>query len=83
MRQYGALSVDAGGRVRWRLDGDIFAMSWTERNGPPVSDQSAVVRQHGRRLNGELSVGGKSSLISALGSDVAPDLPGSERGEPW
>jgi PAS domain S-box-containing protein len=36
--KYGALSVDAG-RVdmRWRFDGDIFSMNWTERNGPPVS----------------------------------------------
>jgi len=23
--------------VGWRLDSDIFAMSWTERKGPPVS----------------------------------------------
>jgi PAS domain S-box-containing protein len=37
-RKYGALSVDAGHvDVCWRLDGDIFAMSWTERKGPPVS----------------------------------------------
>jgi PAS domain S-box-containing protein len=36
--KYGALSVDAGRvDVRWRLDGDVFAMIWTERNGPPVS----------------------------------------------
>jgi two-component sensor histidine kinase len=36
--KYGALSVDAGRvDVRWRLDGDVFAMSWTEREGPPVS----------------------------------------------
>src|SRR5262249_56828290 len=36
--KYGALSVDAGRvDVGWRLDDDIFAMSWTERNGPPVS----------------------------------------------
>src|SRR5712671_5719617 len=36
--KYGALSVDAGCvDVCWRLDSDIFAMSWTERNGPPVS----------------------------------------------
>jgi two-component sensor histidine kinase len=36
--KYGALSVDAGGvEVGWRLDGDIFAMSWTESEGPPVS----------------------------------------------
>jgi len=36
--KYGALSVTAGRvDVDWRLDGDIFTMSWTERNGPPVS----------------------------------------------
>jgi PAS domain S-box-containing protein len=36
--KYGALSVDTGRvEVCWRLDGDIFAMSWTEFNGPPVS----------------------------------------------
>jgi two-component sensor histidine kinase len=23
--------------VRWRLDGGAFMMSWSERNGPPVS----------------------------------------------
>ena len=35
--KYGALSTDAGRvDVRWRLDGDIFAISWIERNGPPV-----------------------------------------------
>src|SRR5215470_13256748 len=36
--KYGALSMDAGRvEVGWRLDGDIFAMSWTESKGPPVS----------------------------------------------
>jgi PAS domain S-box-containing protein len=36
--KYGALSVDAGHvDVSWRLEGDKFMMSWTERNGPPVS----------------------------------------------
>jgi PAS domain S-box-containing protein len=36
--KYGALSVDPGRvDVGWRLDGDIFAMSWTESKGPPVS----------------------------------------------
>ena len=36
--KYGALSVDAGCvDVGWRFDSDIFAMSWTERKGPPVS----------------------------------------------
>jgi PAS domain S-box-containing protein len=36
--KYGALSLDAGRvNVGWRFDGDIFAMSWTENKGPPVS----------------------------------------------
>src|SRR5262249_23233203 len=35
--KYGALSTDAGCvDVGWRVDGDAFTMSWTERNGPPV-----------------------------------------------
>jgi PAS domain S-box-containing protein len=36
--KYGALSTETGAvEVRWRLDGNIFAMNWTERGGPPVS----------------------------------------------
>jgi PAS domain S-box-containing protein len=36
--KYGALSVDCGRvDVCWGLDGEIFAMSWTEGDGPPVS----------------------------------------------
>jgi PAS domain S-box-containing protein len=36
--KYGALSVDTGRvDVSWRLDGDVFAMSWTECDGPRVS----------------------------------------------
>ncbi len=36
--KYGALSAEAGRvDVDWRCDGDIFAMSWTEHKGPPVS----------------------------------------------
>jgi two-component sensor histidine kinase len=36
--KYGALSADAGRvDVGWRLDRDTLEMSWTERNGPPVS----------------------------------------------
>jgi PAS domain S-box-containing protein len=35
--KYGALSTDTGRvEVGWRLDGDIFAMKWKERAGPPV-----------------------------------------------
>jgi PAS domain S-box-containing protein len=36
--KYGALSTDAGRvDVVWGTDGDTFGMSWTERDGPPVS----------------------------------------------
>jgi PAS domain S-box-containing protein len=36
--KYGALAADAGRvDVDWRLDGNSFAMSWTECNGPPLS----------------------------------------------
>jgi two-component sensor histidine kinase len=36
--KYGALSTGRGRvRISWRTDGDTFAMSWTERDGPPAS----------------------------------------------
>jgi PAS domain S-box-containing protein len=36
--KYGALSVDVGRvEVCWHADGDAFAMTWSECNGPPVS----------------------------------------------
>jgi two-component sensor histidine kinase len=36
--KYGALSTDKGCvDAHWGTDGDILTMSWTERNGPPVS----------------------------------------------
>jgi PAS domain S-box-containing protein len=35
--KYGALSQDTGRvDIKWRLDGDTFAMRWSERDGPPV-----------------------------------------------
>ena len=35
--KYGALSTDTGRvDIFWGCDGDTFAMSWTERGGPPV-----------------------------------------------
>jgi PAS domain S-box-containing protein len=61
--KYGALSTDEGCvDVGWRLDGDVFAMNWTERKGPPVSPPkrrgygstviTAMVQQ---TVNGEIS----------------------------
>jgi PAS domain S-box-containing protein len=36
--KYGALSTEKGRvDVCWGIDGNTFAMSWTERDGPPVS----------------------------------------------
>jgi PAS domain S-box-containing protein len=36
--KYGAFSTDRGRvEIRWRTDGETFTMSWTEREGPPVS----------------------------------------------
>jgi PAS domain S-box-containing protein len=36
--KYGALSTDAGRvYIGWATEGDAFTMSWTEREGPPVS----------------------------------------------
>jgi two-component sensor histidine kinase len=62
--KYGALSVDTGHvDVGWRLEGDIFTMSWTERNGPPVSPPKG--HGFGSTVVGsmvEQSVGGKVEL---------------------
>jgi two-component sensor histidine kinase len=36
--KYGALSTAAGHvDIRWQVGGDVFNMSWTEREGPPVT----------------------------------------------
>jgi PAS domain S-box-containing protein len=62
--KYGALSVRAGRvDVGWQFDRDIFAMSWTERNGPPVSRPKR--RGFGTTVIGtmaKLSVGGEVEL---------------------
>jgi PAS domain S-box-containing protein len=60
--KYGALSVNAGRvDVCWRRDGDVFAMSWTECNGPPVSaprrcgfGTRAIVSMVRHTVNGEV-----------------------------
>jgi two-component sensor histidine kinase len=62
--KYGALSTDAGRvDVRWRTEGDTFAMSWTERDGPPTSAPKrrgfgTIVME----AMAERSVGGKVDL---------------------
>src|SRR6266446_2941580 len=62
--KYGALSVDAGRvDVCWRLDGDVFAMSWTECDGPSVSPPerrgfgtTAIVSMVKQTVNGEVQL---------------------------
>jgi PAS domain S-box-containing protein len=62
--KYGALSTDAGRvDVSWGSDGDTLTMSWTEREGPPVS----APKRHGfgtvvMETMAERSVGGKVEL---------------------
>jgi PAS domain S-box-containing protein len=62
--KYGALSVNAGRvDVGWQFDGEIFAMSWTERNGPLVSPperrgfgSTVIVSMAKRTVDGEVQV---------------------------
>jgi two-component sensor histidine kinase len=63
--KFAALSTDAGRvDVRGWLDGDIFAISWIERNGPPVRRAerrgfgSTVIDTMAKRtLSGEVQLG--------------------------
>jgi PAS domain S-box-containing protein len=62
--KYGALSTVTGRlEISWAVDGDTFTMTWTEREGPPVSAPEqrgfgTVVMQ----AMAERSVGGKVDL---------------------
>jgi PAS domain S-box-containing protein len=84
--KYGALSTDAGRvDVSWGSDGDTLTMSWTEREGPPVS----APKQRGfgtivMETMAERSVDGKVDL------DYAPSgltwrltCPAANALEPW
>jgi PAS domain S-box-containing protein len=66
--KYGALST-ATGRVdvRWGTDDDTFAMSWTEREGPPVSAPSR--RGFGTIVMEAMT---KRSVDGAVDLDYAP-----------
>jgi two-component sensor histidine kinase len=62
--KYGALSVDAGRvDVGWQFEGGTFAMSWTERNGPPVSPperrgfgSTVIISMAKRTVDGEVEL---------------------------
>jgi PAS domain S-box-containing protein len=63
--KYGALSIDSGHvDVDWWLDGDAFAINWTERDGPPVSAPQ-------RRGFGSTVISSMAEL--SVGGDVALD----------
>jgi PAS domain S-box-containing protein len=63
--KYGALSTDRGRvDVCWRLDGDVFAMRWIERGGPPVRPperrgfgSTVITSMVKQTVNGEVHLG--------------------------
>jgi PAS domain S-box-containing protein len=64
--KYGALSTNAGRvDIRWQVDGDLFTMSWTERDGPPV-------RPPERRGFGTMVI--DSMVKQSLGGEVKLDF---------
>jgi two-component sensor histidine kinase len=66
--KYGALSTDTGRvDVRWGTDGGTFTMSWTEREGPPVT---APKRRGFGTLVMETMAG--RSVDGVVDSDYAP-----------
>jgi PAS domain S-box-containing protein len=68
--KYGALSTDAGRvDVGWRIRGDIFAMSWIERDGPPV-------RPPERRGFGSTVIDSMAKRLSAARSNLTTRHPG-------
>jgi two-component sensor histidine kinase len=86
--KYGALSVDAGRiDVGWRLDGDVFAMSWSERDGPLVLPPerrgfgSTVVESMVKRtVDGEVELDyAPAGLVWRLACPAANALELSER----
>jgi two-component sensor histidine kinase len=66
--KYGALSTDAGRvDIGWGTDGDTFTMSWTEREGPPVSGPQR--RGFGTVVMGAMA---ERSVEGAVELDYAP-----------
>jgi PAS domain S-box-containing protein len=84
--KYGALSTDAGRvDISWGSDGDTFTMSWTERDGPPVSPPE-------RRGFGTIVMQAMTerSVDGAVNLDYAPSgltwrltCPAANALEPW
>ena len=84
--KYGALSTVAGRvDISWGIDGDILTISWTERDGPPVSTPT---RRGFGTVVMEAMVG--YSVDGAIDLDYAPSgltwrltCPAARSLEPW
>ena len=84
--KYGALSTDLGrADISWVTDGDTLTMSWTERDGPPVSPPE-------RRGFGTIVMQAMTerSVDGAVNLDYAPSgltwrltCPAANALEPW
>src|SRR5258708_18736620 len=75
--KYGSLSTDRGRvDICWRTDGDALTMSWTERDGPPVSAPKRRGFGHHRygSDDGAQRRWSSPTRLRPLGRDVAPDL---------
>jgi two-component sensor histidine kinase len=88
--KYGALSSETGSvEVCWRLDGNTFAMNWTERGGPPVSAPthrgfgSTVVNAMAKRsVQGEVHLDyARSGVVWTLTCPSANALEAGDREE--
>jgi len=88
--KYGALSVNAGRvDVSWHLEGGVFAMNWTERNGPHVSPpqrsgfgSTVIALMAKRTVGGEVQLDyAPSGLMWRLTSPAANTLEPSERAQ--
>jgi len=80
--KYGSLSTDRGRvDICWRTDGDALTMSWTERDGPPVSAPKRRGFGHHRygSDDGAQRRWSSPTRLRPLGRDLAPDLSGNER----
>jgi two-component sensor histidine kinase len=77
----GALSTDKGRvEIWWEAAANMFTMSWAENEGPPVVAPTRRGWQHSHQHDGETQPRRRGcALLCSLGSNVAVDLPSSER----